>query len=130
MAIVDLGMQTLVTGALPVSYTPFPYNQRRAYALIARMTSPDFDLVYSYVRVSFLVIPDSDPNFLLADTKELEIIQADRMLFFAASRLYGSNGDVIISAQRLPRWRGAGDGRPMTLQFAYDDQLDVPSWLN
>lgn len=128
MTIVDLGMMSIDTGALPVSYTPFPYNERRAYGIIAAMTSPDFNQVFSYLRVSFFVAPDNSPSFILSETQDIEIISDNQLLYFAASRLFGDNGQVTVRAQRLPRWRGAGDARPMTLQFLYDDQVQVPSW--
>lgn len=128
MAIVDLGMRELVTGLSPVSFTPFDYQQNRAYGINALMTSPDFDQIYSYVRIRPLITPNNRPSFLLDYSVVLDILQEPQLFYFPASSLFGRNGDVTLQAERLPRWRGAGDARPMTLQLTYDDENTTQSW--
>lgn len=128
MAIIDLGMRELVTGLSPVTFDAFSYQQQRAYAINALMTTPDFNLIYSYVRVKPRILPNGEIPFLLDYTVELEVIPGVQLFYLPASSLFQSNGDVILEAERLPRWRGAGDARPMTLQLTYDDNNTTQSW--
>jgi hypothetical protein len=128
MAIVDLGTFNMVTGALPVTFNSFSYNQNRAYAINVIMTSTDFNQVFSYIRIVPLVSPNGGVPFVLNDPQTLEIIPINQLFYFSASTLFDSNGTVEFRAERLPRWRGAGDARPMTLQLTYDDSLFTSSW--
>lgn len=128
MTIVDLGTFNMVTGAGPVTFASFPYNQNRAYALNVVMTSADFNQIFSYIRIQPYVMPNGSNPFLLNDATELEIVQPNQLFYFPCSSLFNGNGDVEFRAQRLPRWRGAGDANPMTLQLTYDDSLFTGSW--
>lgn len=128
MAIVDLGTISLVTGANPVAFAPFRYQRNRAYIINAIMTSINFDQVFSYVRIMPYIMPNNQLPFLLNEITELDIVQTNQSFYFAASTLFDQNGDVELRAQRLPRWRGAGDGSVMLLQLTYDDALDTGTW--
>lgn len=128
MAIVDLGTFNMVTGLSPVAFIPFRYRQNRAYALNVIMTSTDFDQIFSYVRIMPYVMPNNALPFLLNYVTELEIMQVNQLFYFPASTLFDQNGDVEFRAQRLPRWKGAGDATPMTLQLTYDDDITTGSW--
>jgi hypothetical protein len=128
MAIVDLGTFDMITGALPVSFNSFPYRQNLAYGIKAIMTSADFNLIYSYLRLAPLITPNNSTSFLLDYNISLDILAVEQFFYFPASSLFERDGDVAFLAQRLPRWRGAGDSNPVTLQLIYDDSNTTQSW--
>ena len=128
MAIVDLGTQNMVTGALPVAFTAFPYDQTQAYGIGCLFTSGDFNLIFSDIRLFAVITMPTFPTFY--DSREIiiEINATPQLFMWAASPLFFGSGDVVFIAERRPRWRGAGDANPVTLQLLYDDAISVPSW--
>lgn len=128
MAIVDLGTQNMVTGLNPVAFTPFAYDQTQAYGIGCLFTSGNFNLIFSDIRIFAVITMPSFPTFYDARPIIIEINAIPQLFFWAASPLFFGSGDVTFIAERRPRWRGAGDGTPVTLQLLYDDAITVPSW--
>ncbi len=129
MAIVDLGTNALATGTGPVAYTAFPYDQTLAYGIGAIFTSPNFNSIFSFVRIRAVINVPAQPAFADATNFDLSIENIIQLFFFPASPLYRGSGTVQFFAERLPRWKGAGDGTPVSLQLLYDDAITVPSWF-
>ena len=128
MAIVDLGTQTLTTGLNPVPYTPFAYDENLAYSIGVILTSSNFNQIFSYIRVRTLLQVPGFPAYSPIWCEEIEIIPVNQLFFFPASPLFFGSGTCQFFAERLPRWRGAGDATVCTMQLLYDDALTVPSW--
>lgn len=129
MAIVDLGTNALTTGSTPVGYTPFTYDQTLAYGIGCIFSSPNFNSIFSFIRVRAVINVPGQPAFADVTNFDLEILNIIQLFFFPASPLYRGNGTVQFFAQRLPRWKGAGDGTDVSLQLLYDDAITVPSWF-
>lgn len=129
MAIVNLGIFNMVTGTPSVTFTSFNYRTNRAYALNVIMTSGNFDNIFSYMRIVPKVTPNNLVPFILNTPQILEIIPDNQLFYFPATQLFDRNGIVEFQAERLARWRGAGDGQPVTLQLTYDDELFTSTWI-
>lgn len=130
MAIVSLGTRDLFVGNLPVVFDPFNYNQRRAYRLELQLTSANFDNIFSRLLLYARITPNGEP-VIFDSRKFLFDIVGDRQLFFyPLNRLVGGDGDLEFLAERVPVWRGAGDGEPVSLELFYDDNNDIQSWID
>lgn len=128
MAIVDLGTLNLVVGGGPVAYAAFPYDATTAIGVGAIFSSPNFGSIFSYVEIRVGILSGSLPLFLNAEPIRLDVSSVIQVMFVPFSPLYFGNGNCILTAERIPFWRGAGDGTPLTLNLLYDDALTVPTW--
>lgn len=128
MAIVSLGNNILITGFPEIAYSSFSYNQRRAYGIIVQCASPDFNNIFSYLRMSALIEPNSLIPFKPTDTYQFDIIPQQQMALIPMSRLFDGNGDCTLFLERIPYWRGAGDRTEVTVELSYNNMVDVPSW--
>ena len=128
MAIVDLGTNNLTTGGAITVYTPFSYDQTLAYGIGIVLTSSNFNSIFSFIRIRALINVPGQPAFADIRNYDIQIVNIVQQFFFAASPLYRGNGTCTFTAQRLPRWKGAGDGTTVTMQLLYDDAITVPSW--
>lgn len=128
MAIVDLGTNILTTGTGPIGYTSFNYDQTLAYGIGVIFSSPNFNSIFSFVRVRALINVPGQPAFADVTNFDLQIVNVIQLFFFPASPLYRGNGTCTFFAERLPRWKGAGDGTSVSMQLLYDDAITVPSW--
>lgn len=128
MAIVDLGTNILTTGGSPIGYTPFTYDQTLAYGIGVIFSSPNFNSIFSFVRVRALINVPGQPAFADVTNFDLQIVNVIQLFFFPASPLYRGSGTCTFFAERLPRWKGAGDGTSVSMQLLYDDAITVPSW--
>ena len=128
MAIIDLGTNGLITGAGPVAYTAFTYDQNSAYGIGCIFTSANFNSIFSFVRIRALINVPGQPPFIEATNYDLQILNIIQLFLFPCSPLFRGNGTVQFFAERLPRWKGAGDGTNVSLQLLYDDAITVPSW--
>ena len=128
MAIVDLGTQPLSTGLTPVGYTAFTYDQTLAYGIGCIFSSANFNTIFSFVRIRAVINVPGQPAFTVADFYDLEILNFIQLILFPCSPLFRGNGTVQFFAERLPKWKGAGDGTSVSLQLLYDDAITTPSW--
>lgn len=130
MAIATLGVRDLFVGNLPVIFDPFPYNERRAYRLELQFISSSFTSIFSTVVLQSRITPTSQAPILDSRKFSFDILSDRQILFYPLNRLVNGNGDVTFMAERIPVWRGAGDGQPVALELFYDDSLDIQSWID
>lgn len=130
MAVVSLGTRELSVGALPSTFDSFDYNQRRAYRIELVFSSPDFENIFSTVRLRAMV--DSSRNLPLLDANYyyIDILPMRQAFFYPFSRLFDGNGGVSFQAERLSIWRGGGCTESVTLELFYDDSTTVGSWID
>lgn len=128
MALVDLGTFPLNTGAPFIAYPPFTYDQNTAIGLGCIFTSTDFNNIFSSVELRTFLTPTGIPSFIESTKYPLDIINVIQVVLIPFSPLYFNSGTCSILARRIPTFRGAGDGTPVSLQLIYDDAVTVPSW--
>lgn len=130
MAIATLGVRDLFVGNLPVIFDPFPYNERRAYRLEVQFISSSFTNIFSTVVLQARINASGQPPILDNRKFTFDILSDRQIFFYPLNRLVDGNGDVTFMAERIPIWRGAGDGQPVSLELFYDDNLNIQSWID
>lgn len=128
MTIVSLGSLPVSTGTGFVTFNSFNYNQRRAYGIYLICTSSSFTSIFSFIRVRSLFAPNNASPFIESTKYDFDIIPEQQFFFLPCSRLFGADGDCTFLVERIPIWRGAGDGQPISVELSYDDDEDIPSW--
>jgi len=130
MAIVDLGTLVFPVGGVAQLFTGFSYNQRRAYALYFNITPTQPTNIFSELEVRPLVTPNNGQPCYGYEFYRVEINKSPRCIFIPFSRLYDSNGTCQLEVERINLIRGGGDSGDVTVNVTYDDDLDIPSWIN
>lgn len=128
MAIVDLGTQPLFVGGSPTAYAGFPYDATTAIGIGIVFSSPNFSNIFSRIQLRVSLISSGLPVFIDAQPYNIDVLNVIQIQLIPFSPLYFGNGTCILIAERIPFWRGAGDGTPLSMNLLYDDAVTVPSW--
>ncbi len=130
MALVSLGIRNPNTGGLPVPFDSFPYNERKAYRMELVFGSADFGNIFSSIRLQAILEPTNALPIMDWRNFTFDIVSDRIFFFYPLNRLVDGNGDCTFQADRIPLWRGGGDGEPVSLELLYDDSNDINSWID
>lgn len=129
MAIVTLSQSPIAVGGGIVVSDSFAYRDNRAYALYVDFTSPDFNEIFSYVRIYPWIQPNNGVARFDSRYFDVEILSAPQFLLLPFSNLIDGNGDVNFYMERKSFYVGGGEGTPVEITLSYDDDLSVRTWL-
>lgn len=130
MATIDLGNKPLEVGQNRQLYDPFSVRDSRAYLVYSEMVTSNPNNIFSFVRIGLFFAPDQGDGFYLPQTYDLEIRESIQSFFVPLSTLYGQNGTISVSAQRLSKVRGGADSdSALTMRLFYDDKASIRTWL-
>ena len=129
MAIVVLAQSAIAVGGGQIISDSFAYRDNRAYALYVEFSSPDFNEIFSFVRIYPYTQPDGGVARLDARYFDVEILALPQILLLPFSNLIDGNGDVSFYIERRSFYVGGGEGEPVDITLSYDDDVSVRTWL-
>lgn len=129
MAIVILGQTDIFVGELPYFTNTFPYRDNRAYAIYVDFSSPNFNDVYSFIRIYPYILPNNGTPRLDSRYYDVQIIDTPQLFYLPLSNLLDGDGDLSLRVERISRWQGGGNHIPVNITLSYDDGLFTNSWL-